>query len=67
MTTACLSMQVVWFKETSTMEVSLGGFICSIQLPSQCNAEEVCPRICDAHVQTQGRMANAYRHLQMYM
>jgi len=67
MTTARLSTQVVWFKEISTVEVSLGDFTCSIQLPPQCNAEEVCPRMCDAHVQIQESIAHAYPHLQMYM
>ncbi len=47
LSTACLTVQVVWFKESSTVEVSLGGFTCTIQLPPQCNAEEVCPHICD--------------------
>ncbi len=52
LTPVCLTVQVIWFKEISTVEVSLGGFTCTIQLPPHCNAEEVCPRIFDAHVQT---------------
>lgn len=62
----CSNVQVVWFKESSTVEVSLGAFTCSIQLPPQRNAEEVCPHMCHANVQTQGYVAHAYPRLEMF-